>query len=218
MHSVIGVDERSWTLKSLINLSLNLMLALIPFAIALTVLNEAAKVLPAIAEMDVNAPELWNSQPTVVTDKLAYERVPGVQYAETQQPSVRTPEMVGLNALTARSEILQEAVLNPTVDLAGVEACGNRYRSYRAEDNTYQPYDGGPRRLCVLRNDGAETANATGDQSYAAANVMVDSHGVSSTVPAHANWCSSRYRSYDPVTNSYQSFSGSRKACVSPFN
>lgn len=29
-------------------------------------------------------------------------------------------------------------------------ACYNRYRSYRASDNTYQPYSG-PRRQCVLR-------------------------------------------------------------------
>ncbi len=30
------------------------------------------------------------------------------------------------------------------------QSCANRYRSYRASDNTYQPYSG-PRRLCVSR-------------------------------------------------------------------
>ncbi|UVC18387.1 BA14K family protein [Mesorhizobium onobrychidis] len=29
-----------------------------------------------------------------------------------------------------------------------VEYCFSRYRSYRPEDNTYQPYSGGPRRQC----------------------------------------------------------------------
>ena len=29
--------------------------------------------------------------------------------------------------------------------------CLQRYRSYRAEDNSYQPYGGGPRRQCELR-------------------------------------------------------------------
>ncbi|MDI6024737.1 BA14K family protein [Corticibacterium sp. UT-5YL-CI-8] len=29
-----------------------------------------------------------------------------------------------------------------------VQSCFNRYRSYRPEDNTYQPYSGGPRRQC----------------------------------------------------------------------
>ena len=29
-----------------------------------------------------------------------------------------------------------------------VDSCFSRYRSYRPEDNSYQPYDGGPRRQC----------------------------------------------------------------------
>jgi len=29
-----------------------------------------------------------------------------------------------------------------------IESCMSRYRSYRPEDNTYQPFDGGPRRQC----------------------------------------------------------------------
>ncbi|TIX80128.1 MAG: BA14K family protein, partial [Mesorhizobium sp.] len=29
-----------------------------------------------------------------------------------------------------------------------MQYCFNRYRSYRPEDNTYQPYSGGPRRQC----------------------------------------------------------------------
>jgi hypothetical protein len=33
---------------------------------------------------------------------------------------------------------------------ARAEACASRYRSYRASDNTYQPYGGGPRRQCGL--------------------------------------------------------------------
>ena len=33
-------------------------------------------------------------------------------------------------------------------DSAHVSACFERYRSYRPEDNSYQPYGGGPRRQC----------------------------------------------------------------------
>ena len=29
-----------------------------------------------------------------------------------------------------------------------ISDCFSRYRSYRPEDNSYQPYDGGPRRQC----------------------------------------------------------------------
>ncbi|MGX9145589.1 BA14K family protein [Mesorhizobium sp. 128a] len=37
-----------------------------------------------------------------------------------------------------------------TADLSDdhVESCFSRYRSYRPEDNSYQPYSGGPRRQC----------------------------------------------------------------------
>jgi hypothetical protein len=33
----------------------------------------------------------------------------------------------------------------------------------------------------------------------------------------HLDWCASRYRSYDPMTNSYRSFSGETRTCSSPF-
>ena len=34
------------------------------------------------------------------------------------------------------------------LDPAHIQSCFARYRSYRPEDNTYQPYGGGPRRQC----------------------------------------------------------------------
>lgn len=37
------------------------------------------------------------------------------------------------------------------VNSAHAQNCLQRYRSYRAEDNSYQPYGGGPRRQCELR-------------------------------------------------------------------
>ena len=36
----------------------------------------------------------------------------------------------------------------PVVSADHVDYCFNRYRSYRPEDNSYQPFDGGPRRQC----------------------------------------------------------------------
>lgn len=35
--------------------------------------------------------------------------------------------------------------------------------------------------------------------------------------PQHLTWCMSRYRSYDQATNTYRSFSGETKACMSPY-
>lgn len=34
----------------------------------------------------------------------------------------------------------------------------------------------------------------------------------------HMTWCAGQYRSYDPQTNSYRSFSGETRSCVSPFD
>ena len=205
-------------MKSLVNLSLNLVFTIVPCGIALAVADEALKETPAVTALDVNAPELWTSQPVVVTDKLAYERVPGVQYAESKPQPVASYEIAGSRPFKERSEILQEAVRPATVDTAGIEACSNRYRSYRVEDNTYQPFDGGPRRVCALRQDGAETADMQKAATYASTQVMDDATDPMQVQPAHAEWCMSRYRSYDAATNSYQPFSGGRRICVSPYN
>ncbi len=35
--------------------------------------------------------------------------------------------------------------------------------------------------------------------------------------PEHLNWCSSRYRSFDPATNTYRTFQGQVRVCQSPF-
>lgn len=35
--------------------------------------------------------------------------------------------------------------------------------------------------------------------------------------PDHLSWCAERYRSYDPVENTYRSFSGEIRDCTSPY-
>jgi hypothetical protein len=35
---------------------------------------------------------------------------------------------------------------------------------------------------------------------------------------AHLKWCAGRYRSYDPADNSYRSYSGVQRECVSPYS
>ncbi len=34
----------------------------------------------------------------------------------------------------------------------------------------------------------------------------------------HVDWCSERYRSYDPADNSYNTYSGMRRECISPYS
>ena len=35
---------------------------------------------------------------------------------------------------------------------------------------------------------------------------------------AHPEWCASRYRSYEPEDNSYRSYTGRRRPCISPYS
>ncbi|MFN7091258.1 MAG: BA14K family protein [Allorhizobium sp.] len=41
--------------------------------------------------------------------------------------------------------------------------------------------------------------------------------GADTLPPEHFSWCEARYRSYDPVRNTYRSFSGDIRPCDSPY-
>lgn len=45
---------------------------------------------------------------------------------------------------------------NSAVPAAQAQSCFARYRSYRVEDNSYQPFDGGPRRQCQISGQPSE--------------------------------------------------------------
>ena len=47
-----------------------------------------------------------------------------------------------------KSEPASEPPPDEATTLAHVRWCSERYRSYRPEDNSYQPYGGGSRRQC----------------------------------------------------------------------
>jgi len=57
----------------------------------------------------------------------------------------------GVNADDGQTQLEQASLEKMASTDAGsghVQACQRRYHSYRVEDNSYQPYDGGPRRQC----------------------------------------------------------------------
>lgn len=66
-------------------------------------------------------------------------------YSE-QTPADEAPHNVEHAELAAPFD--QAALGTESLDLSHIEYCSARYRSYRVEDNTYQPYNG-PRRQCV---------------------------------------------------------------------
>ncbi|WP_426126059.1 BA14K family protein [Pararhizobium sp. PWRC1-1] len=94
------------------------------------------------------------------------------------------------------------AQLNATM---AQEWCGARYRSYDPNDNTYQPYGGGPRRVCAAPLD-----------TMVAFTERVAGEGVAKDGNANARWCMERYSSYRVEDNTYQPFSGGRKQCIGP--
>lgn len=214
-------------MKSLAKLFLSITVAVTPLLIGLTLADQAMKPTQQIARMNMNAPALWTSEPVTVTDKLAYERVPGVTVAEEPKAyadnrKAKPPIEVASNsgAIPMNSEILAETDRGRPVDLAGIEACSAKYRSYRAEDNTYQPYGSSSRRLCELRNDAPaiENARANSGNDFQSASLMSDETAGTDTLFAHERWCQTRYASYDSSTDTYQPFSGPRANCVSPYN
>jgi hypothetical protein len=85
------------------------------------------------------------------------------------------------------------------------ELCRQRYKSYRADDNSYQPLNGGPRRQC-------EAGSTTVARPSQPSNTVADN-----AIQGHQAWCQSHYSSYNPGDDSYQPLSGGkRRPCASP--
>lgn len=208
------------------------------------------------AHMDT--PDLWTSRPKKVDpSKQSYERLPSAtppvsvasdtaktsvaQPSETQA-AVQNPEDALDKTVTGSvppqspeiatpvlSDLGEEQQRSPVADPAHAQWCYARYRSYRIEDNSYQPYGGGARRQCqspggpVLKNAAAAPVNQRyqrGDQIEEQGAEYAEPQTVGSDAPAgaHEEWCFDRYRSYRVEDNSYQPFDGGpRRACRSPY-
>jgi hypothetical protein len=64
----------------------------------------------------------------------------GAEYAVDEQPAQDGPVFI--------AETVDEGG-GPVMTRDHIQSCFDRYRSYRPEDNTYQPYGGGPRQQCM---------------------------------------------------------------------
>ena len=73
------------------------------------------------------------------TDELAAALQGGSQEQEMVEEDLAEADV---------SYLPEEQAMNVSMSSDHVNDCFSRYRSYRPEDNTYQPYDGGPRRQC----------------------------------------------------------------------
>nr|WP_250810550.1 BA14K family protein [Neorhizobium tomejilense] len=127
---------------------------------------------------NVDTPDLWTSKPKAVdTASQNYQRLPTATppasvAADTRDaPAVQqtAAEAAVDNTVTGSINQQQPATVpqpqatlpqpqeerKAMVDPAQADWCFARYRSYRVEDNSYQPLSGGPRRQCQAPGGGA---------------------------------------------------------------
>jgi hypothetical protein len=148
---------------------------------------------------------IWTSTPVHVDlSSQNYERLAAAVPATAPYQSVANNS--ALIDHTAENAAFAETA---EAEDPGNPMCQQRYRSYRASDNTYQPFGGGPRRACELSPKATfkATTQATGASASVIANPSTD----------HQAWCQARYSSYNPLDDTYQPFGGgSRRVCASP--
>ncbi len=220
---------------------------------------------------NIDTPHLWTSKPKQVSSAArSYERLPSqtppVTVAEASKdikatdasaqtlaaPGVAVDDVV-TGSVDPRAEAVGATATTPDgepegaplIDPAHAQWCFARYRSYRVEDNSYQPFGGGPRRSCqapgspvVERAEAVPeraAADVGSDQSYMPVEETVTEdlepletraarYGDPEVAERalgggrHEEWCHARYRSYRGSDNSYQPFDGGpRRQCQSPF-
>jgi hypothetical protein len=209
-------------MKSLMSLVLGVALAVVLFAGGVAASSWILQDPAAHRFAHLEEQPLWTNAPVPVDPKeQSFERVAAAPIPPVfQAMAVVVTEDRGRGQIETASaqgagrelDMTATAVLedNPMIDLAGsphAAWCAERYRSYRIEDNSYQPY-GNSRRQC----DSPYLAA----QETAAYSSVVEQNSLGAD-DAHASWCFDRYRSYEPSTNTYQPFGAPRRACESPF-
>ncbi|MCJ9749846.1 BA14K family protein [Neorhizobium sp. BETTINA12A] len=216
---------------------------------------------------NMDTPDLWTSKPKAVdTAGQDYKRLPTATppasvAAETREPPVVQQTTTGVavdNTVTGSINPQQPVTPQPPaivpqderkamLDPAQADWCSARYKSYRAEDNSYQPFSGGPRRQCRAPGAAAtgtvaaapmpdqpqvpqmqdelqplpgRPATRANQQANDGAADYAQSRAIDADAPAgsHEEWCFARYRSYQAEDNSYQPLAGGpRRQCQSPF-
>ncbi|MBT1160144.1 BA14K family protein [Aminobacter anthyllidis] len=168
--------------------------------------------------------EVWTDHPVKVNksaqafDRLAARPVPRQSHIQSASPSVM-PAVSALEKPSAGVEPNSQPPLQAETIAAHVAWCSDRYRSYRAYDNSYTPFSG-RRRECISpyfdTSDGEDTYNhdqATDRPSEGSVElVYADDQNYVGT--DHLEYCFSRYRSYRSEDNTYQPYDGGpRRQC-----
>ncbi|MEB2847591.1 hypothetical protein GAO09_18085 [Rhizobiales bacterium RZME27] len=111
---------------------------------------------------------------------------------------------------------------------AHIDWCFAQYRSYRIEDNSFQPFDAPERRECQSpheggmpvadassMDDGALPLEPVNDTMTGQTVVAEEPQMVAASGGVDSSWCFAQYRSYRAEDNSYQPFDGGpRRQCL----
>lgn len=238
-------------MRAIFTLVSTIVCAVILFVAGLVVVAYATRDYEPYHFAHMETPDLWTSRPTSVDSaKQGYERIEGVQvaayvaptdgdvetasFARSEERGSNTPD-IAENVAEAAQPVDSAATGTAQLDAGHVDWCLARYRSYQVEDNSYQPYGGGPRRECVspamdtasvqLATDLFADGGREPARDIAAASPVVMASQEQQTadvrsmpIGTHEAWCHERYRSYRSEDNSYQPFDGGpRRACTSPY-
>jgi penicillin-binding protein 1A len=121
----------------------------------------------------------------------------GIMRAVAPVASTATPQPVVQTNLATRSKPETQPASDQTrAGYCDQQACASHYSSFRASDCTYQPYFGGPRRLCEINK---RTAN--GPQAIPRENMTARAQA-----RCNVEVCARTYSSFDPSDCSYQPF------------
>lgn len=175
---------------------------------SMTIASSLVHEAPSHHFTNLDAEPLWTSEiKRIDVNRQAYERLPAVVAPETLVAEAKQKSAPSIVSSGNESQLQLAQDTDQTFDVSeeAKNWCSARYRSYSAEDNTYQPYGGGSRKPCVAPAEMVESATV---QTASASEDMGGSE--------HVQWCMERYSSYRIEDNSYQPFSGPRKKCLPP--
>jgi penicillin-binding protein 1A len=131
--------------------------------------------------------------------------------AETKQPTVEVSSQPTAEASPLQSAADASPAQAPGSQAAGAprcdyEACARIHHSFRASDCTYQPFRGGPRRLCE-KNPSQQSA-ATPLAQNPAQSLLGELFGKEQ---CNVDVCARFYSSFDPADCTYRPFGDSRR-------
>jgi hypothetical protein len=123
--------------------------------------------------------------------------IPGA--AAVGEPQIGSPPPVAAAPATASSQ-----------SKCDIDACSAAYRSFRAADCSWQPFDG-PRRFCDKGTPPQIEASATPDATPAAAS---EPDAAQSPPNCHVEACKAAYFTFSTADCTYQPSNGPRKVCA----